>query len=94
MLKGVSESEWQILLNILRQFPGCVFYAFGSRVKGNFSGLSDLDLLVKNANKDMIADLKYRFDNSYLPYVVNLVDFNTIEDKFYELIKDDLVQIG
>lgn len=93
MIKGVTEEEYSIIKNILKQYP-CKFYAYGSRVKGNFSPLSDLDILVVSDNYDeIIYKLKDNFDKSRLPYVVNFTNFNSIDKDFYELIKKDLVAI-
>lgn len=93
MIKGVTEKENLIIKNILNQYP-CEFYAYGSRVKGNFSALSDLDILVKSNNFDnIITELKDKFDKSSLPYVVNFTDFNSIDKNFYALIEKDLIQL-
>lgn len=93
MIKGVSEKEFDIIKNILKNYQG-KFFAYGSRVKGNFSDLSDLDVLVISENySEVITDLKEQFDNSLLPYVVNFTDFNTLDENFYNLIKNDLVEI-
>ena len=91
MIKGITAKEYKIIKDILQDY-NAEFYAFGSRVKGDFSELSDLDILVKS-EKNIIPELKIRFDASYLPYVVNLTDSNSIDEKFYNLIKDDLTQI-
>ncbi len=91
MIKGVTEKEYIIIKNILKDYDG-KFYAYGSRVKGDFSELSDLDILVKS-NTQIIPELKVKFDKSYLPYVVNLTDYNIIDENFYNLIKNDLIEI-
>jgi len=93
MIKGVTEEEYSIIKNILKNYP-CKFYAYGSRVKGNFSALSDLDILVKSHDYDnFITSLKDNFDKSKLPYVVNFTDFNTIDEDFYNIIKNDLIEL-
>ena len=91
MIKGITSKELSIIKEILQTFDA-KFYAYGSRVKGNYSDLSDLDILVKS-DKIIIPELKQLFDNSYLPYIVNFTDYNTIDEKFYNLIKNDLVEI-
>lgn len=93
MIQGVTNQEYLIIKDILKDYP-CKFFAYGSRVKGNYSPLSDLDILVKSDNfVEIISRLKQQFDESYLPYVVNFTDFNSIDNNFYELIKDSLIEI-
>ena len=93
MLKGVTKEENLIIKNILSVY-NAQFYAYGSRVKGNFSELSDLDILVKADNFDsIITELKNKFDQSRLPYVVNFTDFNSIDTNFYKLIEKDVVEL-
>lgn len=91
MIKGITDKEFKIIKDILKNY-NAKFYAYGSRVKGDFSELSDLDILVKS-EKNIIPELKILFENSYLPYVVNCTDANSIDEKFYNLIKDDLIEI-
>lgn len=94
-IKGVTLKEEEIILSILKPYlERYDFYFYGSRVKGSFRPLSDLDILVVSQNEiDMfdIEDIKQAFDESLLSYVVNL-SFN-IDDKFYNIIKSDLVKI-
>ena len=40
-----------------------------------------------------LAELKEKFDKSKLPYIVNFTDYNAIDEKFFNLIKDDLVSV-
>ncbi len=91
MIKGINEKEYKIIKNILQKY-NAKFYAYGSRVKGDFSELSDLDILVKS-QKNIIPELKEKFDTSYLPYIVNFTDANSVDKKFYNLIKNDLTEL-
>lgn len=91
MIKGITKKEFKIIKEILQNYDA-KFYAYGSRVKGDFSELSDLDILVKS-DKDIIPELKYKFDQSYIPYIVNFTDAKSIDENFYNLIKDDLTEI-
>lgn len=94
MIKGITDKEYLIIKEILKGYPTDKFYAFGSRVKGDFSALSDLDVLVVSDNfEKIIARLKHDFDESYLPYVVNFTDCNSVEDSFYNIIKNDLTEL-
>lgn len=93
MIKGVTDKEYEIIKSILKDYAG-EFYAYGSRVNGDFSELSDLDILIKsNDYENIIFELKNKFDNSFLPYVVNFTNYYSIDKNFYDLIKKDLVKI-
>ncbi len=93
MLKGVTQEEYQEILSILKKYQG-EYYAYGSRVKGDFTKSSDLDILVDSDNYNRIyRDLKEDFDNSHIPYIVNFVDKNNISDEFYSFIQNDLIKI-
>lgn len=93
MLKGVTDKKYSIIKNILTEYNG-EFFACGSRVRGDFSVLSDLDIMVKsNDYGKILPELREKFDRSYLPYVVNFVDYNTLDKNIYSLIENDLVRI-
>lgn len=97
MIKGINSAEEQIIQNILKPYKADFdFFYYGSRVKGNFEKTSDLDVLIKGKEEmpyQKLEIIKFLFDNSDLPFVVNFADFNNIEEKFYNLISKDLVKI-
>lgn len=94
---GVTQEELNIIKSIIEPYKNeYKFCAYGSRVKGNFRQLSDLDLMIKgktNANLNDIESLKELFDESNLPYVVNICDYYNLSESFYDIIKQDLVEI-
>ena len=94
-IKGVTLKEEGIILSILKPFlKKYDFYFYGSRVKGNFRPLSDLDILVVSENcinANDIESLKQGFDESLLPYVVNF-SYN-VDTNFYKLIERDLIKV-
>ena len=93
MIKGVTEEENRIIKNILDNYKLEIF-AYGSRVKGDFTALSDLDLLIcNNISKNLLNEIKEKFDKSKLPYIVNITEFETIDKDFYSLIKKDLTKL-
>lgn len=95
MIKGITSKEYNIIKTILEQYKNKYeFYFYGSRVRGNFRPLSDLDILVKSKNNidlNDIDNIKTFFDESTLPYVVNLS--YELDEDFYKLIEKDLVKI-
>ena len=91
MIKGINSAEEQIIQDILKPYrTDFDFFYYGSRVKGNFEKTSDLDILIKGKKLEII---KFLFDKSDLPFVVNFADFNSIDEKFYSLIEKDLVKV-
>lgn len=97
MIPGINPKEEEIIRNILQPYKEEYdFFYYGSRVKGNFEKMSDLDILIKGKCEmpfDKLELIKYLFDNSDIPYIVNFTDFNKIETRFYNLIEKDLVKI-
>ena len=73
------------------------FYIFGSRAKGTYKDYSDIDIAVKLADQKLSADilgkLLLEFSDSTLPYEVDVIDLNSIDEKFKKLIADSLVEI-
>lgn len=95
MINGITEKEREIINNIINKYP-YEFYAYGSRVKGDFTKGSDLDILIKSDNQipiKIIEELKLKFNESRIPYIVNIAIFNDISDDFFNLIKKDLTKL-
>ena len=71
-------------------------YIFGSRTQGKSLEYSDVDIALKSKNQiefDKILNLRSIFSNSTFPYKVDIIDLNNIDEKFYNIIKDDLYKI-
>lgn len=95
MIKGISDYEESIIKNILKVYP-YQFYYYGSRVKGDFTKASDLDILIKSENEipiSIMEEITLKFNESKIPYIVNLSDFNKMDKDFYKLIESNLVEI-
>ena len=97
MIKGISATEENIIKSILAPYLSVYrFYFYGSRVKGNFSKVSALDVLIKGADEmplDDMEQIKQQFDDSRLPYIVNFCDYHKIDESFYKRIAKDLVEV-
>lgn len=97
MQLGITKDEQKIIIEILKEYPNYSFYYYGSRVKGTFNKTSDLDILIKGEKEMSLAELselKEKFDESRLPYIVNFSDFHSINDVFYKLIEKDLTSVN
>ena len=97
MIAGISEQEAKIITAILADFRADYqFWAYGSRVKGGFGKVSDLDILIRGKTAvpfEKLEELKQRFDESSLPYVVNFADYHKIDTGFYNQISSDLIAL-
>lgn len=95
---AVTGRELEIVLGILHAFlpQGTQVDAFGSRVSGTFKKWSDLDLAIRGAQAlplSTLASLAEAFEESELPWKVDLVDRHTISDEFARIIDQSRVQL-
>lgn len=85
--------HWKIVEDILKKYP-YTFYAFGSRAKGTQKRLSDLDLCFKESIPfNVQGHIDEDFEESDLPFKVDLLDWQFISPEFREIIKKDLILI-
>ncbi len=94
-LPGISLKERDIIENILKAYP-YEFYYYGSRVKGDYTKASDLDILVKSETKipeKILEELSLEFNKSLLPYVVNISEYLLLKPDFYKLIEPSLIKV-
>lgn len=89
----MEQKHWEIVKEILNKYP-YNFYAFGSRVTGTEKRLSDLDIcFMDNISGNILAHIREDFEESNLPFTVDLVDWNRCDEVFRSRIKPDLVLI-
>ena len=97
MIKGITKEDEVIIKSVIKPYKEFYdFYFYGSRVKGDYRFLSDLDIMIKGnqaADFSVIEDLKNEFDKSELSYTVNITDYYNMDEHFYKLIEKDLVKI-
>ena len=85
--------HWKIVQDILKKYP-YTFYAFGSRAKGNPRRFSDLDLCYcENIPTCDLLQIEEDFEESDLPYKVDLIDWQGCDATFQSLIYKDLLLI-
>ncbi len=92
---ALSPEQLQEVLRILAQHvPTLEVRAFGSRVKGTAKPYSDLDLAVMTTSPLTLAQeaaLREAFDESNLPFKVDVLDWAATAPGFQQLIRADSV---
>jgi predicted nucleotidyltransferase len=89
----MEQRHWEIVQEILKKYP-YTFYAFGSRVKGTQRRLSDLDIcFMENIPWNIRAHIDEDFEESDLPFKVDVVDWNMCDEGFRAKISTDWVLI-
>jgi type I restriction enzyme S subunit len=81
----------RLVLNILRAHlpPSAKAWVFGSRATGRARRYSDLDLVIdagRQLTLDETARLSEAFSDSDLPYRVDLIDWQGIDDRWRRTI--------
>jgi uncharacterized protein len=94
----LSAEDRRLVVEILRaNLPaGAKVWAFGSRVSGRARPYSDLDLAIdcgRPMSLDEAARLSEAFTESDLPYRVDVVDWQAIDDRFRQVIAAERVTL-
>jgi predicted nucleotidyltransferase len=88
----ITPAHLQIVLTILEQLaPECEARVFGSRYIHKAKKYSDLDIvLVGNERLEwrQVAKIKEAFEESTLPYRVDVLDWNSTSPEFRKVIED------
>ncbi len=97
MIKGLSAKEFDIIINILKNYSDKFnFSFFGSRASGINRKFSDLDICFRQKDSASIQDLlklEEEIENSDFPYNVDLVDFKKCDSDFQQIIKGTEIEI-
>lgn len=92
----IEQRHLTIIKDILVKYP-YTFYIFGSRARGKPKKLSDLDLcFFEDIPWNERAHIDEDFEESDLPFEVDVVDWNMCDDAFRKLIQQDMmcIQVG
>lgn len=94
----LTTKELAIVKEILkRHVPKRTVWAFGSRAKGTTKKTADLDLTVigkKPLSENQRIGLTRDFEESSLPFRVDVVDWATTTPEFRQIISKDKVVIS
>ena len=95
---AISPSELQTVKQILKQhLPDAVHvWVYGSRANGNAKRFSDLDLAIeleggKTLDFGLLAQLAMAFDESDLPWKVDILDINAAPESFLETARSGVL---
>jgi len=72
-------------------------YFYGSRVKGKNAKYSDVDIAVRAEKKlpfGVLCGIKDDLTESTIPYFVDVIDLNSVSEKFKKCIENDLVEFS
>ena len=93
----IRPDHWDIVRTILQKHvPQYEVWAFGSRAKWAAKDFSDLDLAIitdEPLPEGVSAALTEAFDDSDLPYTVDIVDWPSISKEFRKKIQDNYKEI-
>ena len=81
------------IVDILNKYPYS-FYAFGSRTKNLNQPFSDLDICYMDEIPiNVLSQIRNEFEESDLPFKIDLIDYPHASENFQNLIKADLIKI-
>jgi type I restriction enzyme S subunit len=91
----ISPENWQIVRDILQRLvPDREVWAFGSRAKWTAKEYSDLDIAFMGDEPlsiGVVADLNEAFQESALPFKVDVVDWAAITPSFRKVVESSKV---
>jgi predicted nucleotidyltransferase len=86
----ISPEHLETIKRILIEYVGdCEVRAFGSRISGTAKDYSDLDVAVVAGSKMKRRTkmlLRESFEESDLPFRVDVIDYNAVSDEFKAII--------
>ena len=89
----IEPRHLQIVLDILGPHAAHAS-VFGSRAKGTARALSDLDLVLRISIAPIdVAKLRAAFEESNLPYKVDLVLLGDLDSSFLKQVEQDFVPL-
>ena len=94
----IRPEHLRIVQDVLRDHlpAGVEVRVFGSRAQWSARDASDLDLVLEGEteiDRKVIEALADAFENSALPYAVDVVDINRVNERFRQIIKDQWVHL-
>ena len=92
---GLEEGIIKKIVSILKKYKEVESAKiFGSRARGDFKKASDIDIALfgENLTHTLNTKIFYEIDELYLPYKIDLINFNSIESE--NKIKNNILNEG
>lgn len=92
---GLDEKIIEDMVNILKKYEEVESAKiFGSRARGDYQKASDIDIALFGDKLTFSINTKifYEIDNLYLPYKIDLINFNSLGEK--NTIRDNILKEG
>ncbi len=96
----LTTEQCNIIKSILDESlnPSDKVFIFGSRTTGKAKPYSDIDLAIDLHKQtilslDILSELEDKFEDSALPYKVDIVDLNNVSDNFKNAISHQAILI-
>ncbi|MBP3404169.1 MAG: nucleotidyltransferase domain-containing protein [Alphaproteobacteria bacterium] len=90
----LTAEQLRIIRNFLQKhIPGVRVWAYGSRVKKTSTPKSDLDMVVFGDVEPRLPALRETFDESSLPFRVDLFAWNKIPEQFHLNIEENYFEL-
>ena len=81
---GLMQHQLSAIKEVIAKFPKVSSAVlFGSRAKGNFENISDMDIAIKGDSIGFsgLVGISLELDELFLPQKIDLVNFDRIEEK-------------
>ena len=92
---GLSCENLEAIVSIIKKYEEVEkAVIFGSRARGDYKDCSDIDIALFGNTLTHTINTKifYDIDELYLPYKIDLINFNSIEDE--DAIKENILKEG
>jgi len=93
MNNGLKQRDIETINNIFKKHKEIkTVYLFGSRATGNYKTGSDIDFAIMNkVDNEIIYKLLDDFEESSLPYFVDVINYHLIENEY---LKNNIDKYG
>ena len=93
---NLKPEYYNMLIEIFKSYcPKAQIWMYGSRITDSSHSGSDLDITVKSFNdeKKYLSELKELLNNSDIPFLIDINEYDNLPVSFQEEIKKNYVEI-